>query len=336
MSETPLTLAQQLALCQQVARLVRSKLPISGELARLADSASGPIGQAATQVDRDISQGKPLAAAIAADPSRNSRMLAACIEIGELSGCLERTLDDWTAMHIARSHYSRKLRAAMVYPSLLILVTMLSLGYVIWHLIPEYRITYAQFGETLPVWLDWLLRIREQLGALLLVMALLAVLPLIVWVVRKKSYAADGLPRETVQRLLVQSLGAGLLSRGIGHGLPLNKAVPLSVAASGGSDRDVSRAFESIQHQALVTQLAREASILLCALYSGVTNPAETSGHLAEVASFLRQQAEDRATRNERWLPMMVAITIGVLTILTYVFLIYLPWILLMQRLGER
>lgn len=336
MSPSPLTLAQQLALCQQVARLVRSKLPISGELARMVESGSGATEQAAKVVDKELSQGKTLAAAIAGDNSRNSRMLAACIEVGQRSGCLEQTLDAWAAMHFARSRYSKKLRTAMVYPLLLILVTLLSLGYVIWQLIPEYRSTYAQFGEQLPIWLEWLVSVRERLGVMMVLLILLAILPLLCWYWHRKSFDAKGLPRELPQRLRVQGLVSELLSVGIKRGLSLTELLPFSVLASGGSSTEAQKALARVQQQQLIPELAPQASMLLAALHGGVTDQAEASQLLEEVADYLRQQADDRALRNERWLPMLVAITVGVLTILTYVGLIYLPWILLMQRLGNR
>lgn len=333
MARAPLTLAQQLVLCQQVARLVRSRLPISGELAKLAEGAAGADGQAARVVDQQVAQGKSLVEAMAADDSRNSRMLAACIEVGQRTGCLEQTLEAWTAMHFARSRYAKRLRAAMVYPVLLIMVTLLSLGYVIWRLIPEYRSTYVQFGEQLPLWLEWIVSAREQLGPLLLVLFVLIILPLGVWYWRRRSYDASGLPREVPQRLTVQGLVGQLLSVGVKHGLPLNELLPFSVLAGGGSRADAQRAFSQLQQRQPIPGLAPHATLLLAALYGGVTEQAEASQLLEEAADHLRQQAEDRAQQNERWLPMLVAISVGLLTILTYVFLIYLPWIALMQRL---
>lgn len=328
------TLADQLAICQQVSRLVRSQLPIVGELSQWTVGTADQQ-TAASAVEQQISAGKSLAEAIASDPSRDSRMLSACISIGEPIGKLAQSLEAWTDMHLARSRYSKSLRAALVYPTLLIVVTLLSLGYVIWQLIPEYRTTFAQFQADLPSWLDWLIWIREQLGFLLFGLLLVALAPLVWWYWRRRSYDAHEMPRDVPQRLRVQVLSAELLRCGIDGGLPLLKLVPWSVQASGGSSAAVDNSFDLVRHQKRVPQLAHESSLLVASLHAGLLSPQEAADHLAQVADALRQQADDRAANAARWLPMMVALTVGGLTILTYVFLIYVPWVLLLLRIVE-
>lgn len=334
MNQRALTLADQLAICQQVSRLVRSQLPIAGELSQWAVGTENQQTAAST-VDQKISAGKSLAEAIASDPSRDSRMLSACISVGEPIGKLAQTLEAWTEMHLACSRYSKSLRAALVYPTLLIVVTLLSLGYVIWQLIPEYRTTFAQFQAELPTWLDWLIWVREQLGFLLFGLFFVALAPLAWWYWRRRSYDAHEMPCDVPRRLRVQVLSAELLRCGIDGGLPLIQLVRWSVQASGGSSAAVDNSFELVQHQQRVPQLAQESSLLVASLHAGLLTAQEATDHLAQVADALRQQADDRAARAARWLPMMVALTVGGLTILTYVFLIYVPWVLLLLRIVE-
>ena len=78
-----------------------------------------------------------------------------------------------------------------------------------------------------------------------------------------------------------------------------------------------------------------ETSLLLASLHAGIVSPAEAERDLLCVAQHLHERAEALAARATRWLPMLVALSVGFLTILTYVFLIYLPWILLLQRVVE-
>lgn len=335
MPESTLTLAQQLALCQQVARLVRSELPIAGELSRLNAEATGKHAVTARGVDGQLTAGKSLAGAIAADSSRASRQLTACIVIGEKAGGLATSLEAWTEMHLACARYRKTLHAALIYPGLLIVVTLASLTYVIWQLIPEYRAAYEQFSVALPVWVEWLVAVREQLGWVLCGMLLLAVAPLIVWYWHRHSLDAAGLPRDMPQRLQAQALSTAILKLGIDSGQPLATLVPWSVQASCGNPLAAEGSFAKVQQQQRVPQLASETSMLVGALHAGLLTADETSRHLAEVAQTLRQQADARAARAARWLPMLVALTIGGLTILTYVFLIYLPWIWLLRRIIE-
>jgi type II secretory pathway component PulF len=335
MGDSQLTLAQQLAVCQQVARLVRAKLPISGELARLADDASHPMVASARAVDQRLTAGQSLAQALASDDSRNSRILAACIEIGEQSGHLDQALEYWTAMHLASSRCAKSLRAAMVYPTLLIAITLLSLGYVIWQVIPEYRATYALFSSDLPSWLELLVAFRDQLGLLMLGMLLIILAPIVVWRQRRTGVDRFGLPRQPADRLRFQALATELAAMGISSQMPLKQLIELSVLASGGSRSAADESFELIQQQRRVPQLALETSLLFASLHAGIVSAQEAVHNLTCVAQHLRQHADLLAERTVRWLPMLVALSVGFLTVLAYVFLIYLPWILLLQRMLQ-
>ncbi|MCA9131621.1 MAG: type II secretion system F family protein [Planctomycetales bacterium] len=335
MADPPLTLAQQLAICQQVARLVRARLPIPGELRRLADQAPAALAASTLAVDEQLAAGKSLTAALAGDDSRDSRMLSACIATGERSGQLDRTLEQWTALHLDCQRYERNLRVAMLYPLLLIVVTLLSLGYVIWQLIPEYRTTYALFSAQLPGWLELLVQVRERVGLLLGLLGVAALLPLLMWYAHRRRLRPDGLPREAAPRLRVQSLAAALSVSGVEAGLPLRQLLPLCILASGGSEGEAESGWGNMQRQQAIPLLGRETSLLLTSLHAGLLSAEEAAEHLTSLAEHLRQQAELTAARAARWLPMLVALTVGLLTILTYVGLIYLPWVLLLQRIVQ-
>lgn len=335
MTKPALTLNEQLALCQQVARLVHSRLPLEGELSRLARSESPSGTSAAQRVDQQLSAGQSLKDVLAAGDSRHSRCLAACIEVGERSQRLDRTLDAWTDMHLANSRYGQALRTAMVYPSLLIGVTLCSLGYVVWTLIPEYRVTYAQFNARLPTWLEWLVAIRQQMGWLMLCLLLSAVLPLVWWYWRRQRFDRSGLPIDSARRARALALSTELLQFGVEGSVPLATLLPLCVQASGASASDAQAAFVSIGKQVRVPALAREASMLASSLHAGLLTPEETSQHLREVASYLKQLADDQAARTARWLPMLVALIVGALTVVTYVCLIYWPWLQLLQQIAQ-
>ncbi len=332
-ADSRLTLKEQLALCQQVARLVRSRLPISGQLSQLSSDASSSLARTANSLDQQLAGGKSLRQALAGENSRDSRILAACIDAGEQSGRLDEMLDHWMEMHLDLDRYSRLVRSALLYPALLIAITLCSLGYVFWRLIPEYRTTYAMFNVDLPTWLAHLVNLRERMGVLVLLLFALLVLPLAIWFLRRRKLDASGLPREIASRLRVQSLATQLLQTSVASGLPLSQSIPLSVLASGGDPSSAERSFDLVRQQTAIPQLARETFMLLASLHAGLVSQPEASEHLATVASYLRQQAAARAAREARWLPMLVALIVGGLTIVTYVTLIYLPWILLLQSI---
>ena len=325
-------LAERLALCKQVARLARARLPLAGELSKQMQN-SEKLRRSASAVDEQLQSGKSLTQALASDNSRDSRILSACIQAGEISGRLDRTLEAWTSMHMANSRSTKSLRAAMLYPLMLIAVTVASLGYVTYYLIPEYKRTYELFDRSMPLWLDLVTRVREHFWWLVIGLAVLAIAPLVIWAIRRRQFDAMGLPFDRVPRLRLQGLAAELASHMIDSSTPLMQIVPLSVAATGAGEKRSSTAFEKLQNRTLIEPLGRESTLLLALLHTGVVDRTETSQNLAMLGQHLQQQADQIAQRQVRWLPMMIALVVGLITILTYVFLIYLPWLLLLKQM---
>jgi type II secretory pathway component PulF len=333
MNQPPLQLqlSDRLALCEQVARLARARLPISGELARSV--RSGRLRAAAAQVDDQLQSGKSLVQTLANDDSRDARILAACIEAGESSGRLDRALEAWTAMHLSNSQANQSLRASMLYPLTLIVVALCSLAFVIWTLIPEYKTTYELFDRDMPLWLTMLTRLHGYFWWLISGLAILAVMPLVIWAVRRRRFDALGQPLDRARRFQLQALAAEIASLLLAKQVPLMQVVKLSVSATGASDAYATTAFDKLQTRGNLQPLGRETTLLLAAIHTGIMDRAQVVKLLGTLATFLRQRAKDHSQQQVRWLPMLVALVVGVLTILTYVFLIYLPWLLLLKQI---
>lgn len=334
MTQIQIQLAERLALCKQVARLARARLPISGELSKQLNS-SKKLRRSATAVDAQLQSGKSLAQVLASDDSRDSRILSACIQAGEISGHLDRTLEAWTSMHMANSKSTKSLRAAMLYPLMLIAVTLASLGFVTHSLIPEYRNTYRLFDRDMPLWLDLITRVREHYWWLIIVLAILSIAPLVIWAIRRRHFDSMGLPIDRAPRLRLQGLASELASHMIDSSIPLNQVVPLSVAATGAKAENSAAAFEDLRNRTMIEPLGRESSLLLTLLHNGVMDRNEASQNLANLGQHLQQQADQVSQRQVRWLPMLIALVVGLLTILTYVFLIYLPWLLMLKQIVD-
>lgn len=333
MPDNQLTLNDRLAVCQQIAKLVRARLPISGELSKAVEHASSRVASSATTIDRKVSQGQSLASAIAGDGSRDSTILAACITAGERSHALDRTLQIWSDMHIANSKAAKTMRVALLYPCLLILITLFALGFVIWHLIPEYRETYVLFDQEMPGWLEAIVWARERFGPLLILLLVLLAGPLAFWLWRRRGFRADGLPKDASRRLRIQALSSEIAAIMLNAKIPLNQIAETSSLASGGNQEMAQSAFAQLQQQRPISPMAPEASMILSSVHAGLMDSSDAVLNLNHVASHLRQSAEITASRNARWIPMLVALSVGFLIVSTYVSLIYLPWIWLLRQI---
>lgn len=331
----PLTLEQQLRLSQHVARLVRSRLPLAGELTQhLVDTDPG-LATAASRVEADLLAGKSLAQSLAASDSRDGLILAACIEAGEQSGALDRTLEAWSDMHFANARDAQRLRSALVYPVLLLITMVFSLGMVIQRLVPEYRKTYLLFNQQMPDWLstiDWL---HGRLGWLLLLLALAPMALGAVWFWRLRTLDPHRMPRKRSAKMRLQGLATTLTAEMLTAGVPLVDIARLATQAMWAQEEDVRQAFARLTHRELIQPLPRETSLMLATLHSGLLERSEAVDHLRAVARHLREGADGSARRDEHWLPMAVALLVGGFTLAAYVGLVYLPWVKLLTEIVD-
>ena len=329
--QVQLQLSDRLALCEQVARLARARLPISGELSK--NVRNSQLRATAARVDEQLQAGKSLALTLASDDSRDSRILAACIQAGESSGRLDRALEAWTAMHIANSQATQSLRAALLYPLTLIVVALCSIGFVTWTLIPEYRATYELFDRSIPLWLALLTGLHGYFWWLVGGLAVCAVTPLAIWSARRRRFDALSQPLDRAQRLQLQAFASDISSLLLARQLPLMEVVKQSVSVTGAGEHYAATAFDKFQKQVNLEPLGREANLLLAAVHNGIMGRDEAVKHMSLLANELRRRARNHAQRQVVWLPMLVALVVGLLTILTYAFLIYLPWLLLLNQI---
>lgn len=334
MAKSKVTLDQQVALCQQIASLTAAKLPLESQLARIAGQQSGGLAEAARDVERQLMQGKSLVDSLAPDASSHSRILAACIEAGQASNQLDTALERWTSMQIANAQTSRRLAIAMLYPLVLILIMLISISMTAWHLIPEIHDTYLLFQQDLPKWLKLLVELRENFGWVLMAIIAATILPLAFFFWRRRGYNKMGLPRLPERRLRIQALATRLASIQLSASQPLKEVVPRCVLAMG-SQQQSEHSFERLKARRPLDPLPPETSMLLGSLYAGVIDSGRAVELLDVVSDQLDYQADVIARRDSRWLPMLVALIVLVVTLAAYGLLVYLPWIQLMFQIGQ-
>jgi hypothetical protein len=261
--------------------------------------------------------------------------LAACIEAGENTKQLDRTLQSWTNLHIRNATNKQSFRNAMLYPLTLVCLACTVLALLIWKLIPDYQKTYYLFEQEMPVWLQWLAAVRENFVWVMLAIFIGITLPTFVFLLRKRGTDALGLPTDPIARDRQHALGCEIAALMLEHRATLTDVCRLSSQATGVNRRVTDGAFEQISKQQKIEGISGDASALLASIYIDAIQPKDAQLAFQDLASNLRSRADDAALRKTRWLPMLVALSVGGVTLITYAFLIYLPWILLMQKIGS-
>ena len=164
---------------QQFVTLIRAGLPILRSLDLLAARTNRPALQAVLEaVCRRVRSGVSLSEAFR-EVGVFSEVYTTALLAGERSGNLAGVLEHFIAYQKITGNARRRLLGALVYPALLIVVSMAVLTGVVTYIIPRFSALYADTGMELPaltqVVVSFSLQMREWLLVIVVALAALVV-----------------------------------------------------------------------------------------------------------------------------------------------------------------
>jgi type IV pilus assembly protein PilC len=139
-----------LILNQQFNTLVKAGLPILRALDLLADrAASQKLRPVLSQLRDRVREGKSLSEAVA-EAGIFSKVYSTAILAGEKSGNLSGVLDYYIAYQRVSTGVKKKIVATLVYPTILIVVSIIILTYIVTVVIPKFAMLYRDLNVDLP------------------------------------------------------------------------------------------------------------------------------------------------------------------------------------------
>ncbi len=157
-----------LILNQQFNTLVKAGLPILRALDLLADrAASQKLRPVLSQLRDRVREGKSLSEAVA-EAGVFSKVYSTAILAGEKSGNLSGVLDYYIAYQRVSTGVKKKIVATLVYPTILIAVSILILTYIVSVVIPKFATLYRDLNVDLPVPTQLLIAVTVDYRYLLL------------------------------------------------------------------------------------------------------------------------------------------------------------------------
>jgi type IV pilus assembly protein PilC len=139
-------------LSRQFATMINSGLALLRALNILAEQTeSRPLALIVNQVRIDVEKGSSLSAALARHPKAFSRLYVAMIRAGEVGGVLDSVLLRLAETIEKQVELRRKVRSAMTYPIVVMILVLLIVTAMLLFIIPMFKGLYQQLGGTLPV-----------------------------------------------------------------------------------------------------------------------------------------------------------------------------------------
>lgn len=137
---------------RQFATMVNSGLPILRALAILGEqTANKELSKVLVQVRLDVEQGQSLSGAMQKHPKAFSDLYVAMVKSGETGGVLDDVLLRLADNIEKDVELRRKVKSAMTYPAVVVLLVSLILSAMLLFVVPQFKSIYSQLGGELPL-----------------------------------------------------------------------------------------------------------------------------------------------------------------------------------------
>ncbi len=143
--------AELTRLTRQIQMLLSNGVPLLESLELAGEqSRNRVIKDIIKNVAQSVESGQSLATAFGEYPVIFDELYISLIRAGELSGLLSTTFDQ-IALHLEKSEaLTRKVRSAIAYPTLVVLVATLVMAAIVIYIVPVFSSMYENFGVELP------------------------------------------------------------------------------------------------------------------------------------------------------------------------------------------
>jgi type IV pilus assembly protein PilC len=137
---------------RQFATMINSGLSLLRSLAILAEQTeSAPLAAIANEVRLDVEKGSSLSAALARHPKAFNRLYVAMVRSGEIGGVLDTVLLRLADTIEKQVELRRKVRSAMTYPAVVMVLVLLIVTGMLLFVIPMFKSLYDELGGELPL-----------------------------------------------------------------------------------------------------------------------------------------------------------------------------------------
>lgn len=143
---------------RQLSTLQDAGLPILRSLDILENQCTpGALKNALIDIIENIQSGLTLSESMAQCPKAFNRLYVNMVKAGEAGGALETVLRRLAEFQEKSQSLKRKVRGAMVYPIVVLLVAVLILFFIMYKIVPEFKNIFDDFEMELPAVTQWLM-----------------------------------------------------------------------------------------------------------------------------------------------------------------------------------
>mgnify|MGYP000952364803 FL=1 len=146
-----ITTKDKVVFTRQLATLIGAGLPLSQSLRTVQEQTTNKRMQEIVQeIISDVEGGKSLSNSFAKHPEAFNKVYVALVAAGETSGTMDESLKRLAAQQEKDAAMMSKIRGAMMYPSIVLAVIILVVGFMLFTVVPQVEGLYRDLNKGLP------------------------------------------------------------------------------------------------------------------------------------------------------------------------------------------
>lgn len=144
---------EKIIFSRQLSTLINAGLPLVQSLKSVqSQTKSKPLQAVINQVVSDVEAGNTLSASLAKSPKVFNTIFCSLVASGEASGTLDKALERLAIQQEKDAEINSKVRGAMIYPAIVLLVMVLVVGFMLVKVLPQVQVLYDGIkGAQLPL-----------------------------------------------------------------------------------------------------------------------------------------------------------------------------------------
>ncbi|QDS93400.1 Putative type II secretion system protein F [Roseimaritima multifibrata] len=261
------------AFTRQLSILQDAGLPILRSLTILENNQKpGKLKSALQDVCEEIEGGSTLSEAMSKSPKVFSRLYVNMIKAGEAGGALETILQRLADFLERAESLKRKVKGAMIYPSVVVTVAILILVFIMVFIVPTFQEMFEEFELDLPAPTVLLIAIAEYLAKFWFLLLLIPLgMMILIKLLRKFRHGRMGFDQFMIKIPVIGGLvEKNILARTtrtlgtlISSGVPILEALNITRETSGNAmfERLFSRVSDAIRQGEVISKPLAENSV---------------------------------------------------------------------------
>lgn len=143
---------EKVVFARQLSTLVTASLPLLQALRMVASQTENKaFKEVIDQIATDIEGGMSFSKALSKHPEVFNPIFQGVVSAGEASGTLDKSLERLADQQERDSEISGKVKGAMVYPAIVLIVMLLVITFMVVKVLPQVQSMYSGFGQKLPL-----------------------------------------------------------------------------------------------------------------------------------------------------------------------------------------